>query len=222
MFSIGPIRHATSFQSIPPSNLFISSSFQDSASLERSTGNHSVFSGSPILVLRAHLIWTLCDSLAVINADFCCCLASSLAYTSTSSAPMNLPHTNGRLSPPADDFANVAIAPSSESDLSDAIDPPNSTIPSLHPNAQGTYDNEFNSIQDSISSHDEDAIGSDDADYEMESPPPPQVQITRDDRSSSQGSPRPSKRKSGIEEDEYIMNNPELYGIRRSVRHSMI
>ena len=130
---------------------------------------------------------------------------------------MNHLYTNGRLSPPAADFANVAIAPSSESDLSDAIDPPMPTIPSPHRGGREISENGFNSMQNSISSQDEDAIGSDDADYEMESPPPPQVHMTRDDRSSSHDSPRPSKRKAGIEEDEYIMNNPELYGIRRSV-----
>ena len=39
-----------------------------------------------------------------------------------------------------------------------------------------------------------------------------------DDRSASHDSRRASKRKITLEDDEYIANNPELYGLRRSVR----
>lgn len=38
-----------------------------------------------------------------------------------------------------------------------------------------------------------------------------------DDRSASCGSRRSSKRKATVEDDDYIANNPELYGLRRSV-----
>jgi len=131
--------------------------------------------------------------------------------------PSNRAYTNGHLSPPSGRFDSTAMSPSSESDLSEAIDPQKPTSPS----SQGLQENsehDYNSRRNSLSSEDADAVGSDDADYEMESLPPPEIHVTRDGRSSSEDSQRPLKRKSGgIEEDEYIMNNPELYGIRRSV-----
>ena len=131
-------------------------------------------------------------------------------------ASTNRPYTNGHLSPPAGQFDNHAMATSSESDLSEVIDPPKPMSPSSH-ELQAGSEHDFYSRRDSLSSEDADAIGSDDADYMVESPPPPAIHVTRDARSSSQDSRRPPKRKAGIEEDEFIMNNPELYGIRRSV-----
>jgi hypothetical protein len=130
-------------------------------------------------------------------------------------------YANGHLSPDAGSFDDNAIAPSSESDLSEAIDPPKPTSPS----SQGLDDSsehEDNCRHNSLSSQDEDAIGSDDGDYEMDSPLPPAIQVTRDDRSSSQESRRPAKRKAGLEIEEDILNNPELYGIRRSVCLSLL
>ena len=126
------------------------------------------------------------------------------------------PYTNGHLSPPSRQFDNHAMTTSSESDLSEAIEPPKSTSLSSH-EVRGGSEHDYHSRPDSLSSEDADAIGSDDADYMAASPPPPAIQVTRDARSSSQDSRRPPKRKAGIEEDEFIMNNPELYGIRRSV-----
>ena len=134
-----------------------------------------------------------------------------------SQTPSNHLYTNGRLSPPRADYGDGPRAPSSESDLSEAIDPPKPTSPYIQGSHKDT-ENNYHSPEDSLSSQDEDALGSDDADYEIESPLPPTIQVTRDALSSSDDSRRPSKRKAGIEEDEYIMNNPELYGIRRSVR----
>lgn len=113
-------------------------------------------------------------------------------------------------------YDNGARAPSSDSDLSEAIDP----VKPASPSPQGSRrvsEIGYQSRQDSLSSQDEDAIGSEDADFEMESPPPPAIQVTHEESSSSQDSRRPSKRKAGAVEDEHILNNPELYGIRRSV-----
>ena len=42
----------------------------------------------------------------------------------------------------------------------------------------------------------------------------------QDSRSSSQASRRSLKRKSTTQEEDYIKNDPELYGIRRSVSDS--
>lgn len=73
-------------------------------------------------------------------------------------------------------------------------------------------------ITSSESSEAEAGGGSDDADFDMEdSPAPPPASSARIDRSTSHDSRRPSKRKLGVEEDEFIKANPELYGIRRSV-----
>lgn len=73
-------------------------------------------------------------------------------------------------------------------------------------------------ITSSEESEAEDAAGSEDADFDMDdSPAPAPASSARIDRSTSHDSRRPSKRKLGVEEDEFIKANPELYGIRRSV-----
>ncbi|KAG9248016.1 chromodomain helicase-like protein [Calycina marina] len=60
----------------------------------------------------------------------------------------------------------------------------------------------------------------DDADFDMEeSPVPVASSASRDQRSTSTESRRPSsKRKLGVKDDEHILANPELYGLRRSGR----
>ena len=64
----------------------------------------------------------------------------------------------------------------------------------------------------------EDAIGSEDGDYDFEVPqPPPARDAASKSRSSSGGSSSLGKRKASIEADDYINENPELYGLRRSV-----
>jgi chromodomain-helicase-DNA-binding protein 1 len=65
---------------------------------------------------------------------------------------------------------------------------------------------------------DEDAEGEADADFDEETPPPGPVGGMRHDRSLSEDSVRPGKRKAEIDDEEYMKLNPELYGLRRSVR----
>lgn len=65
---------------------------------------------------------------------------------------------------------------------------------------------------------DDDAPGEEDADFDMESPQLGQVNATSHDRSSSESSSRPGKRKADVDDEEYMKQNPELYGLRRSVR----
>ena len=108
------------------------------------------------------------------------------------------------------------MTPASESDLSEAIEPPTTTL-SSQAGGQDDFDNGEECRMNSEQSNDEDAAGSDDADYDMETSPPAEVGVPRYDRSSSQDSRKALKRKVGLENDEYIMNNPELYGLRRSV-----
>jgi chromodomain-helicase-DNA-binding protein 1 len=67
-------------------------------------------------------------------------------------------------------------------------------------------------------SGEDEAQASDDADYDMEeTPAASQSDDHHDERSTSHESRRVPKRKAGAEEDDYIRENPELYGLRRSV-----
>lgn len=112
-------------------------------------------------------------------------------------------HRNGS---DAQNGVDDAVRPPSPSAMSDTIeDAPN-------------HADEDNMVEDDAYS-DEDA--SHDADYEMNESP----QSHHDDhdeilpdRASSTDSNRASKRKAPAEEDDFIRANPELYGLRRSVR----
>lgn len=138
-------------------------------------------------------------------------------YQQTSHTTTNLPYSNGHLSPPSTKPAtNGAVTPESESDLSEATDVPNPHT--AFPNSVQNDDGEDGEMRDSDeSSQDEDAVGSDDPDYDMATPPTGNAGSHGDDRSSSQDSPRQKKRKAGPEHEDYMLNDPELYGLRRSV-----
>lgn len=139
-------------------------------------------------------------------------------YRPASSTTSNLDFSNGHLSPPINTFTNPDLSTSdSESDLSEAVDIPHASTLSPKPEDQEMEADTPSQEMNSESSHDEDAIGSDDADYDMETPAPAESNITRDDPSSSEDSRRQAKRKNGVERDDHIINNPELYGLRRSV-----
>ncbi|KAL8733731.1 MAG: hypothetical protein Q9166_001924 [cf. Caloplaca sp. 2 TL-2023] len=132
-------------------------------------------------------------------------------------SPLSAP--NGHLSPPPfHNSLNHVITSDSESDLSEAIDAPN-TASSSSPTQDGENGaNDIYKADDSESSHNEDAIGSDDAEYESEHSPPPAVQPAAcDTRSSSETSSRSGKRKASVDDDDFILADPELYGLRRSI-----
>lgn len=116
-------------------------------------------------------------------------------------------------------FTNDDAPHDSESDLSEVAIP---IIEAPSPATSANHQPEFGA-QDTEESESSaaDAQGeSDDADFDMEeSPAAPAPNGERHDRSSSVESRRPAKRKLGVKEDEYILANPELYGLRRSVRH---
>ena len=113
------------------------------------------------------------------------------------------------------------MASGSESDLSDAIDPPNAT--SISSNTSRRDDNGEDLVQSrNIESlPEEDAVGSDDGDFDMETPPLADADSPGDARSSSQDSRRNGKRKAGADHDDYMLENPELYGLRRSVSNGL-
>ncbi|KAH8592415.1 putative chromodomain helicase [Bisporella sp. PMI_857] len=127
--------------------------------------------------------------------------------------------SNGQASPLDNSVLTNDDAPyDSESDLSDVAAPIiDATSPPPASNHRiETGDNEDENSETSAA---EGQDASDDADFDMEDSPAPAASSgRREDRSSSADSRRPPKRKLGVEDDEHIMANPELYGLRRSGR----
>ena len=103
----------------------------------------------------------------------------------------------------------------------DVGDIPTTTISSIteQQDAGLSDDDAIHDMATSELEDDEDAPGEEeveeDADFDEETPPPEQ----RRESSSSAGSLRPGKRKaeSQLDDEEYMKQNPELYGLRRSV-----
>ena len=108
----------------------------------------------------------------------------------------------------------------SESPLSDINDIPTTTISSAT-GAEDPDHSDDDAIHDMATSEmedEDDAPGDEDADFDEETPPPEAPNHVRQDSSSSEGSLRPGKRKGEmIDDEEYMKQNPELYGLRRSV-----
>lgn len=116
----------------------------------------------------------------------------------------------------------VASGNHSDSDLSDVRDNAAglaSSSPSPDPNDSTGYMNGAPDFAESESSGD-DNNASDDGDFDMDDDAASVAQSdgAGDVHSSSNDSQRPTKRKAVAREDDYIKANPELYGLRRSVR----
>jgi chromodomain-helicase-DNA-binding protein 1 len=130
------------------------------------------------------------------------------------------PQVNGHLSPSLNTNITNDDAPyDSESDLSEIREPPvvdTSSSTSNSPREQSEFGHQ--DLESSESDGPDNDNGSDDADFDLEdSPAPAPTSSGRNDRSASHDSRRPTKRKLGLGDDEYILANPELYGLRRSV-----
>ncbi|KAK3704274.1 ATP-dependent DNA helicase Hrp3 [Vermiconidia calcicola] len=110
--------------------------------------------------------------------------------------------------------------PRSESELSDVNDLPNTTVSSQdgQDDADHSDDDAIHDMATSELDDDEDAPGEEDADFAEETPPPEVADGMRHDRSSSEDSTRPAKRKAGVDDEKFMKQNPELYGLRRSGR----
>ena len=112
--------------------------------------------------------------------------------------------------------------PRSESELSDINDLPDTAISSTmgQEDADHSDDDAIHDMATSELDKDEDAPGEEDADFDEETPPPEtNAALRHNDRSTSEESLRPGKRKADmIDDEEYMKQNPELYGLRRSVR----
>jgi chromodomain-helicase-DNA-binding protein 1 len=121
---------------------------------------------------------------------------------------------NGHLTPlDHDGSATNGAVSSSESELSDVRDNIELIVP---PSKIDHAYEESMKGDDMLSSQDEDAEGSEDGDYDLETPPPERVSPALDHSSSNESS-RSMKRKASMDENELILQNPELYGLRRSV-----
>ena len=135
-----------------------------------------------------------------------------------SSTPLPLLN-NGHLSPLANSTLTNDDAPyDSESDLSDVANPiVDEPSPAPSRNQQSEFGAQDTDASESSAAEVQDE--SDDADFDMEeSPAPIAPERVRQERSTSVESRRPAKRKLDLE-DEHILANPELYGLRRSVRY---
>jgi len=211
---------AKRFPSIPSPNATVPSNSCNCSLNSTSLAVKALLPGSPgpgVLVMVARGLHRLFPTL---NANSSNLTASSLMYQTQGSTTSNMPYSNGHLSPiPTKSEDTTAITSESESDLSEAIDLP--AVPTITTNGETHLDTEKIEDQgmESESSHEEDALGSDDPDFDMETPPHQNAASSRDARSSSQDSPRPRKRKVGIEQDDYYRQDPELYGLRRSVSY---
>lgn len=131
----------------------------------------------------------------------------------------SLPYTNGHISPLAVHVV-AADSPSehSDSDLSDANEPAVIDAASDADAPGEEYDEDEHIVAASDSSADVDAEGEPDGDYDSDSPPSEQAESDGAQSSMSHDSQRPPKRKASAEKEDYITQNPELYGLRRSVR----
>lgn len=128
---------------------------------------------------------------------------------------------NGHLSPdPAIGTSTTGERRRSESDLSDVHNGPSVD---RSPSPSGDADGGLNGIHDGPDMAESDEPtpdnASEDADFDMQDSPPShhEEDVVRD-RASSVDSNRALKRKAAPVEDDFIRANPELYGLRRSVR----
>lgn len=127
---------------------------------------------------------------------------------------------DGHLSPTERDQATATLQHShSESDLSDVNDlVPSNILPADAQNEDEAANEGLQDMATSQSEDEEDAAGSEDADYAAESPPSPPSNGSRRNSLSSDTSSQPRKRKVEVDDDQFMQQNPELYGLRRSVR----
>ena len=148
----------------------------------------------------------------------------SLGTTAAMSAPAAGVPMNGHLSP--DDAMDSTLVSRGGRDDSDARMSHSPRLAANGSSRQVQLD-EHDVLSDSDASADDNA--SDDGDFDMQQSSPSRhedhddLEIIDDTvpsptRASSTESSRPVKRKANVEEDEFIKANPELYGLRRSVR----
>lgn len=128
--------------------------------------------------------------------------------------------SNGHLS--AGDEISMSFDTGDHATDSDSHDAPDHTLDPPSPTSSDDANHDSNMIQDdthmSASEQSSEDNASDDGDFDMEESVLSQNEDVIEDRASSTDSARTSKRKAPVEEEDYIKANPELYGLRRSVR----
>ena len=125
--------------------------------------------------------------------------------TSSDSSPVN-----GHASPHADEYADQAPnSDQSDSDLSE-VQPVDADV------ADATAQNPALAGEDSSGSSDNDA--SDDADFDMADSPVSPRSNDGNARTVLESRPAPKRKATQQIEDDFMRENPELYGLRRSVR----
>ncbi|KAF2234861.1 hypothetical protein EV356DRAFT_137734 [Viridothelium virens] len=146
--------------------------------------------------------------------------SGSYLQHSPTDSQTSTPFQNGHMSPSADNMATTGNSHyASESELSDIEHPsrPLNTSPEdLDQSSTPASKASGSPLTDTAT--DEDADGDEDADYDMEMTPNIAVTAQATEKSSSSSPARASKRKMSTAEDDYMRENPELYGLRRSGR----
>ena len=144
------------------------------------------------------------------------------AKAATMSSPVVTGPINGHLLPDDAMTSTVVVETvRSDTDIPDAHDDP---MDHSSPSASEILTRETPNRVDedrgfSDSDRSSEGNASEDADFDMqESVASPQDDDGEQDRESSPATSRPSKRKVEIVEEDFIQANPELYGLRRSVR----
>lgn len=169
-----------------------------------------------------------CRSIEKIITDIAVSQQAALPSTVTMSPSPDSSPVNGLVSPVTNTVAVQLLDPEpSDSDLSDA---PVADIESPSSNSQieadqAAADGRVDDFHDPSSSSDEDAPNDGDFDdvAEPASPGSRNGQIVAASAASSDDSREVSKRKAApIDEEEFIRDNPELYGLRRSVRQKCL
>lgn len=139
-------------------------------------------------------------------------------YRPTPSTTSNHNYSNGHIETTSSTYNNHdRLTSGSESDLSDPADAPIAPTSFIQDHNQDADRTRRGLTANTDTSNENDAIGSDDGDFDVETPPPAKPDMALDELSSSEESHKNGKRKTGVEQDEHMMNNPELYGLRRSV-----
>jgi chromodomain-helicase-DNA-binding protein 1 len=124
---------------------------------------------------------------------------------------------------PGDAMTSTVVVETGRSDIDIAdglgspMDGSSPSASEVHPPETSNHASEDREYSDSDGSSAGNA--SEDADFDMQASVASQHDADGEpDRDSSPASSRPSKRKPAIVEEDYMRENPELYGLRRSVR----
>lgn len=126
---------------------------------------------------------------------------------------------NGHISPVSeDDTMHVATGDQSDSDLSD-VQAADADVPS--PASADGFDPSDKpdlTLEEPSDASNDDA--SDDADFDMADSPASARSNAADNNRATSSEPRPVAKRKAVHaiEEEYMRENPELYGLRRSVR----